>query len=97
MEKTRKYVVKTFEEFSFKIDIKSNLKTMDFLGVTFNLANNIYRTYKKQNDNLIYLNTFSIFPTDIIKQLPRSIAKIVSNNSSTEHILNLANIFHMNY
>ena len=39
------------KEVRFKIEIKTNLKTADFLDVTFNLTNNIYKQYEKPKDH----------------------------------------------
>ena len=36
MDKTRKLVIKTFKDVGFKIEIDSNLKIIDFLGVRLN-------------------------------------------------------------
>ena len=47
MYQIRNYLGKVFKETGFEIEIKASLKTMDFLDVTFNLANKICRKYKK--------------------------------------------------
>ena len=47
MDQIRNYLGKVFKEIGFEIEIKASLKTMDFLDVTFNLANKICRKYKK--------------------------------------------------
>ena len=36
-------VIKIFKDVAFKIDIKTNLKVVDFLDVTFNLSNGKYK------------------------------------------------------
>ena len=38
-DRIRKEVIKIFKEVGFKIEIKSNLKVVDFLNITFNLSN----------------------------------------------------------
>ena len=58
------------------------------LDVTFNLANGTYRPYKKANESLLYINTSSNHPPQVIKQLPTSISERLSNNSSKEEIFN---------
>ena len=35
----RKEVIKIFKEIGFKTEIKTNLKVVDFLNITFNLSN----------------------------------------------------------
>lgn len=64
-DKTRKDIEQIFKEIGFKIDIKTNLKIVDFLDVTFNLNNDTYRPYKKENDKLLYINTSSNHPTQL--------------------------------
>ena len=41
----------------FNIEIKTNLHIVDFLDVTFNLLDGTYKPYKKQNDQILYVNT----------------------------------------
>ena len=57
MDRIRKDAIKTFKDVGFKIDIKTNLKVVDFLDATFNLSNGTYKPYKKPNDTLLYINT----------------------------------------
>ena len=49
--------------------------------MTFNLLDGTYKPYKKTNDQLLYVNTSSNHPPQIIKQLPISISNRLSNNS----------------
>ena len=42
MDRIRKNVMKTFKEIGFKIEIRTNLKIVNFLNVTFNLTNGTY-------------------------------------------------------
>ena len=58
-DKTTKDIIKIFKEirFKLKIDIKTSLKQVDFLDVTFDLTNATHRPLKKENDQLLYINT----------------------------------------
>ena len=58
-DKTRKDIIKIFKEIGFKIEIKTNLKQVDFLDVTFNLNNSTYQPYKKEDNQLLYINMSS--------------------------------------
>ena len=49
----RKNVIKLFKESGFKIEIEANLKIVNFLNVTFNLANSTNRPCRKPNDNFL--------------------------------------------
>ena len=52
-DKMRKNVIKLFKESGFKIEIEANLKIVNFLNVTFNLANSTNRPCRKPNDNFL--------------------------------------------
>ena len=43
MDRIRKNLIKLFKLIGFKIEIRTNLKTVKSLDVTFNLANSTYR------------------------------------------------------
>ena len=81
---TQKDIIEIFQNAGFKIEIKTNLHSDDFLDVTFNLLDGTYKPYKKTNDQLLYVNTSSNHPPQIIKQLPISISNRLSNNSSNK-------------
>ena len=52
MDGIRKNVAKIIKEVGFKIEIKTNLKIVAFLGITFNLTNSTNGPYKKPYDAL---------------------------------------------
>ena len=82
--------VNPVKEIGFKMEIETNLKIVNFLDVTFNLANSSYRPYRKPNDNLLYIHTSSNHPPQIIKHLPDSTEERLSSNSSNEQVFNSA-------
>ena len=88
MGKKRKTIIKTFKDIGFSINIQTNLKEADFLDVTLNLQNLVYRPYKKLGDKLVYIHSSSNHPRQIIKQLPNSISERLSKNSSNQKIFN---------
>ena len=67
-----------------------NLKTVDFLDVRFNLTNNTYEPYRKPNNEPVYININSNHPPNILKELPKSINKRISETSCNERIFNEA-------
>ena len=81
-----------FKEIGFKIKIQTNLELVDFLDITFNLSNGTYKPYRKPNDNLLYINSSSKHPPQILKQLPTSTAKRLSKNVSSVEVLNSAKV-----
>ena len=88
IDRTRKNIIKLFKDIGFNIDIETNLKVVDFLDITFNLASGTYKPYKKPNDSLSYINKCSNHPPQIIKQLPKIINDRLSTNSSNENVFN---------
>ena len=77
-----------FKDIVFQLEIKTNVKQIEFLDVTFNLIIGLYIPYKKPNDNLLYINTSSDHPPQVIKQLTNSINKRLCENSANEQVFN---------
>lgn len=53
--KLQKKIIKIFQFLGFNINISSNLKIVNFLDVTFNLSNDIFKPFHKQNQTPIYI------------------------------------------
>ena len=90
IDRTRKSIIKIFKDVGFGTDIETNSKGVDFLDITFNLNNGIYKPYKKPNDRLLYINKSSNHPPQIINQLPKIISDRLSGNSSNKEVFNTA-------
>ena len=88
IDRMRKNIIKIFKDIGFAISIETNLKIVDFLDITFNLNNGIYRPYKKPNNLLLYINKSSNHPPQITNQLPKIINERLSRNSSNEEAFN---------
>ena len=86
----RKDIIEIFKNAGFKIEIKTNLHIVDFLDATFNLLDGTYKPYKNPNDQLLYVNTSSNHPSQIIKQLPTSISNRLSNNSANKQVFEMS-------
>ena len=69
-EKTKKMFQRIFNENDLQIEIKCNLKIVDYLDVTLDLNIGSYKPFRKPNDETLYINTKSNHPTNI-KQLPK--------------------------
>ena len=54
-DRIRKNVIQLFKEIGFLTDIETNLKIINFLGITFNLNNGTFKPYKKPNNSLLYI------------------------------------------
>ena len=66
--------------------IQCNLKSVDFLDVTFDLYKKVYKPYRKPNNKPIYVNKQSNRSPNVLKQLPKSNAKGISDTSSRKDI-----------
>ena len=88
-------MIKTFwQNYGLKKTFTANLKTVNFLVVTFNLCTRKYQPYKKSNNTPTYINDNSNHPPNIIKALPNNISKRISNVSSDKATFNNAALFY---
>ena len=85
-EGKKKAIVKVFQGCGLTITIQCYLKTVDFLDMTFDLDNNTYKPFRKENNMPIYINKHSNHPLSILKQLPKSIEKRISKTPSNKDI-----------
>ena len=86
--KVKQDIHKLCKENELDIIIQYNMKMVNYLDVTLNLENSTYRPYKKENNQIKYINIESNHPPSIIKQLPLSIESRLSSLSSSEEIFN---------
>ena len=84
MERIKKDIVALFKSYKLSITIDTNLETTNFLDITLDLANEKFKPYRKPNDQPLYVHKDSNHPPTVIKQLPISINKRLSEISSTE-------------
>ena len=89
-ERIRKNIIRHFKNHGLNITIQTNLKIVNYLDVTFNLNNGTYCPYRKPNNQPLYINTKSNHPPNIIKQLPDSINRRISDISCNEDEFNKA-------
>ena len=89
-ERIRKDITRRFKTHGLNITIQTNRKIVNYLDVTFDLTNGTYCPYRKPNDHPQYINTKSNHPPNIIKQIPASINRRISDNSSNEDAFNKA-------
>ena len=87
----------TFQEnFGLKITITTNLKTVNFLDVTFDLSTERYQPFNKPNDTPTYINVNSNHLPNIIKVLPDNISERINNISFDKAAFNNAAPFYRN-
>ena len=95
-DRIRKDIIKIFKDIGLKITIETNLKRVNFLDVTFDLQTETFKPYHKPNDLPSYINTKSNHPPNIIKAIPESISRRISNISSDENIFHHAAPYYNN-
>ena len=85
-ERIKKELTQIFKNHNLTLEIKCNLKQVDYLDITFNLENGTYKPYKKPNNEIRYVHAESNHPPPILKQIPISIGQRISINSSSKEI-----------
>ena len=83
-DRVRKKIIAIFQEHGLKIEIDTNLKTVNFLDITLNLDKSKYSPYMKPNDKPIYVHNESNHPRCTLRQIPISINKRLSGISSSK-------------
>ena len=76
--------------------MQTNQKIVNFLDVTFNLEDGLYKPYRKPNETPLYVNTNSNHPPKIIKQLPNTINKRLQDLSSNKEVFDESVNFYNN-
>ena len=84
IDTARKKIIDLFKSFGLDITIQMRLHEVDFLDVTFNLHENIYKPFRKPNSKPVYIHTHSNHPPHIKKQIPKMIGKRLSSISKSE-------------
>ena len=88
MEKIKKHLQKVFKNNGLDVIIECDMKVLNYLNVTFNLNDGTYRPYQKPDNIIQYIHVESNHPPNIIKQIPKTIEKRLSQLSSNEEIFN---------
>ena len=88
IKRQRKAIIKLFKECGLNITLQTNLKIVNFLDVEMNLDTVTYRPYRKPDNIPIYTNRKSNHPPTMIKEIPKAIAKRISDISSNEAVFN---------
>ena len=79
-----------FSKHGLRITIEGNKKIVNFLDVTLNLTNGKYMPHTKPNNIPLYINKKSNHPSQIIKNIPKSINNQLSEISHDEESFNKA-------
>ena len=84
IERKIKLIVKTFKQCGITITIECNLKTANFLDITFDLQNKVYKPYRKANDNHTHIGKNLNHPPSILKQFKCPIIQILLQKRLSE-------------
>ena len=71
-DKARKRLHNIFQGLNLKITAEVNNQTLNFLDVTFNLQDQSYSSFRKPNNDPLYIYSRSNHPHSILRQLPKS-------------------------
>ena len=88
MEKIKKHLQKVFKNNSLDVIIECKMETVNYFDVTVNLNDGTYRPYQKPDNISQYIHVESNPPPNIIKQIPKTVEKRLSQLSSNEEIFN---------
>ena len=69
-----------FQQHHLNLEIKCNLKIVDYLDITFDLITGLFKLYKKTNNIPRYVNAKSNHPPSIMKEIPKSVSKRIIMN-----------------
>ena len=89
-ENIKKEICKIFKENKLNITIEANKKIIDFLDITMDLRTGVHKPFMKPNNTPLYVHNKSNHPPNIIKNIPESINRRLSNISSNEKIFKKA-------
>ena len=83
-DRTRKQLIKLFQDYDMKILVELNLTQTDFLDATLNLNTGKFWPYRKPNNNPLYINKNSNHPPSIKKHIPSMVNDRLTQLSSSE-------------
>ena len=81
---------------SIQCILKANLRIVSFLDIALDLRNNTYERYNNPENHTVYINISSDVPKTIwmMRNLPKSITKRLSDLSSTKEIFQKAAVIY---
>ena len=94
LERIKKSLQKTFKDFGLEIVAEFNLRIVNYLDMTLSLNDGSFSPYHEPDDIIQYINKEFNNPPNIIKHLPASIEKQLTNNSSDEKIFKEVAIYY---
>ena len=85
-DRIRKDIIKIFADLGLRITIQTNLKVADFFDLSLNLSTESFYPFRKPNDQPLYIHHQSNHPPNIIRNLPASISRRLTDISSSKDV-----------
>ena len=76
--------MKAVKDCGLKGIIKVNFYVVPFSGITLDLHDNIYEPHRKPDNHTVYISKSPNHPKTILRELPKSISKILSCSLRSE-------------
>ena len=70
LERKKKEIIKIFKGFRLSITVKINVIYANYLDVNFDLTTDIYKPYRKPNDEPVCINKHSNHLSNILRKIP---------------------------
>ena len=86
LERMGKKLRSIFLNEGFKITLESGLWKTEFLDVVFDLKNDTYSPYRKENSSISYVDRRSNHPQYVLDQIPKTINNRLNELSKTKHV-----------
>ena len=68
-------MIDLFKEHHLNLEMKCNLKILDYLNITFDLITGLFEKYNETNNVPRYVNAKSNHPPPILKEIMKSVSK----------------------
>ena len=86
IERRKKKIIQIFKSCGLGITIMTSLQLVQYLDVEFDLRSGQYRPFRKPNSDPLYINSSSNHPASVLNHVPDSIARRLSDISSSSDV-----------
>ena len=86
IERLKKRIIQIFKQHGLNITVVTGLHVVDYLDVEFDLKKDLFKPYRKPDNDPLYVHKNSNHPPNILKQIPKGIERRLSEISSNEEI-----------
>ena len=88
IENIKKDICALFRNNNLKITVEANRKVVNYLDVTLDLNSESFMPYMKPGNTPLYVNSHSNHPPSVLRSIPLSVNRRLSDISSSEQIFN---------